>query len=987
MKKTLRLLMLLALSVFAAGDYASAETTTWDFSDWYGVYPDNKLAENATKSGLTVYASQGKEVSFDNSGREVGGISCTHRLKFGGAGNESTGRYLTFSVAKNSTIKIVAEYAGSSEGAARPLKIALNSFSNVVSSTDLYYQNPQVITYNYLGTTDATIYLYSGYSGINLSKIIVEPNDVSSLLSWSKPSDYTMTMGNTYDNTAVVTGVDGLQIAFRSSDSNVAYIEANGNNAHVVANGTGTCTITAYSTNHGDFGLPSQETSFNLTITPGTVNMFFQPEEGFVNKGYTLTPYINFGGAIKDKITYIYAVSSNTSVATVPNDIIDSGNWDQTDEGGQVKVSKIHIPIQGVNEGIATITVNFRATGYEDATATFTIHVTAANHRNFDWADGNEDIYIYEGDWLEMPAISGNTNGNYSYSVGTNNSSTPHEYYYTITRANDGFNPSYWRKDWHKGEGVPDYKLVNAGSGADRIAYIFGVNGQNEKEYGSILMICANKQGDVILRAEDPQNSNLYITKTIHIQARSIMDNHFDGQVQTMKMPYTWDFKEGLDFEHLDSPYWKVSEDGKSAVLNYGSSFNDDYNDTDHDGSWRQQLYKYFVGPNGGGNVNLSGLQIKIGQKEYWHNKKDRVSLSKSNGLVITGDVQYLWIAAPEKHADTYMGGTRKPNVRFYVRGKSMKNTKGGQVDVSAYNTSNVQARLQRVIVQGETGGQKSPTSGDYNFTSDQDFLFYVDLNLNGADIDHLELDLGNCHIYWMGYSTEGKTISDINYATYSYPEDLDFIKTTETQQGVKTYAVSKVTSKSVTLSPLGKAKAGQGFVINGDAGDYYYIANARNLNPYSLGQGCFDENGTLVDNELIGTPGNGSDIAIEVTGGYDGKFDKSIPDTRVFHYILSNSGKHWNGDQILTGVGFYMANEVAETPFQSAYLPIDAQTIRGNAAGYFPLFETGDTDTIHEIETASNKNTGEFYNLNGVRVAQPTKGIYIHNGKKVVLK
>ena len=29
----------------------------------------------------------------------------------------------------------------------------------------------------------------------------------------------------------------------------------------------------------------------------------------------------------------------------------------------------------------------------------------------------------------------------------------------------------------------------------------------------------------------------------------------------------------------------------------------------------------------------------------------------------------------------------------------------------------------------------------------------------------------------------------------------------------------------------------------------------------------------------------------------------------------------------------------------------------------------------------------GEFYNLAGQRVAQPTKGLYIVNGKKVVIK
>ena len=166
--------MLLALSVFAAGGHASTETTIWDFSEWYGdATSEVTLSETTTKSGLTVYASSETAVKFDASKKTVDGISCTHRLKFGGKGNETTGRYVTFNVAKNSTIKIVADHASGS-GDPRPLKIALNLFSNVVNTTDLLPGSPQVVTYNYTGTENATVYLYSGNSGINLRKIIVE---------------------------------------------------------------------------------------------------------------------------------------------------------------------------------------------------------------------------------------------------------------------------------------------------------------------------------------------------------------------------------------------------------------------------------------------------------------------------------------------------------------------------------------------------------------------------------------------------------------------------------------------------------------------------------------------------------------------------------------------------------------------------------------------------------------------------------------------
>jgi hypothetical protein len=43
-------------------------------------------------------------------------------------------------------------------------------------------------------------------------------------------------------------------------------------------------------------------------------------------------------------------------------------------------------------------------------------------------------------------------------------------------------------------------------------------------------------------------------------------------------------------------------------------------------------------------------------------------------------------------------------------------------------------------------------------------------------------------------------------------------------------------------------------------------------------------------------------------------------------------------------------------------------------------------TTDIKAIVSA-NENDGAGYTIQGVRVAQPTKGVFIHNGKKVVIK
>ena len=62
------------------------------------------------------------------------------------------------------------------------------------------------------------------------------------------------------------------------------------------------------------------------------------------------------------------------------------------------------------------------------------------------------------------------------------------------------------------------------------------------------------------------------------------------------------------------------------------------------------------------------------------------------------------------------------------------------------------------------------------------------------------------------------------------------------------------------------------------------------------------------------------------------------------------------------------------------AYLPA------GSLAREFLSFEEGETTGIETVK-ASQKMNGEFFNLAGQRVAQPAKGLYIVNGKKVIMK
>ena len=80
------------------------------------------------------------------------------------------------------------------------------------------------------------------------------------------------------------------------------------------------------------------------------------------------------------------------------------------------------------------------------------------------------------------------------------------------------------------------------------------------------------------------------------------------------------------------------------------------------------------------------------------------------------------------------------------------------------------------------------------------------------------------------------------------------------------------------------------------------------------------------------------------------------------------------------TGVGFYKLASGKKVGVGKAYL-----TYSGASAPEF--FGFGETTGVNEVRGQMEDVRGEYYDLQGRRVAQPTKGLYIVNGKKVVIK
>ena len=81
----------------------------------------------------------------------------------------------------------------------------------------------------------------------------------------------------------------------------------------------------------------------------------------------------------------------------------------------------------------------------------------------------------------------------------------------------------------------------------------------------------------------------------------------------------------------------------------------------------------------------------------------------------------------------------------------------------------------------------------------------------------------------------------------------------------------------------------------------------------------------------------------------------------------------------------FLKIDDVSATvPTNKAYLEFEG-TVPAPVLNFG--FDGDDTTGIDMVKDEGFKVNSEFYNLNGQRVAQPTKGLYIVNGRKVIIK
>ena len=180
-------------------------------------------------------------------------------------------------------------------------------------------------------------------------------------------------------------------------------------------------------------------------------------------------------------------------------------------------------------------------------------------------------------------------------------------------------------------------------------------------------------------------------------------------------------------------------------------------------------------------------------------------------------------------------------------------------------------------------------------------------------------------------------TIASSGYSTLASAYGLDFANATPA--GLEAYIVPSITASAVSLSAIDEAPASTGVILKGTAGETYSI-------PVKAGAAA-----------IVGT--NKLQAAVAAT-----------PIDANKAYILK------------TGL-FHLVTAASTVPAGKAYL------LASDVPSSAPVLDFGfdDATGINAVNGEGFTVNGEFYNLNGQRVAQPTKGLYIVNGKKVVIK
>ena len=206
-----------------------------------------------------------------------------------------------------------------------------------------------------------------------------------------------------------------------------------------------------------------------------------------------------------------------------------------------------------------------------------------------------------------------------------------------------------------------------------------------------------------------------------------------------------------------------------------------------------------------------------------------------------------------------------------------------------------------------------------------------------------LTYGIGDCYVVARPITA---TVTDAKYATFAVGAAIDY--STTAPSGLKAY-IAYVEDSKVKLTEVSKVPANTAVILYADVDE----STSYTLTPTA------ETTDDVTANQLRVSDGT-------VTG------DGTVEGGTI--YVLANKDK---------GVGFYLLNSGQKVRAGKAYL----NTGSGSPGSPSFIGIGDDTTGIDEVSSKTEEVRSDYYDLQGRRVAQPTKGLYIVNGKKVIVK